>query len=103
MENLICHTANCEHNIKSRCIAGIINISEKGVCTSKIKRDGGILAQTFADIEAAEDFGILDSNHTSVTCQSLKCVHNDVGVCTAGHIVVDDALIRTKCITRTKA
>lgn len=102
MDNLICHTANCEHNVKSRCIAGIVNVSESGVCTSKLKREGGILAQTFADIEAAEDFGILNSNNSTVTCASLKCVHNESGVCSADHIVVEDGLIKTKCYTRTK-
>ncbi|MEG1612568.1 MAG: DUF1540 domain-containing protein [Clostridia bacterium] len=103
MDNLICHTANCEHNIKSRCIAGIINVSGKGVCTSKIKRDGGVLAQTFADIEASEDFNILDSNNTVVSCQSMNCVHNETGVCSAGHIIVDDGLFKTHCYTRTKS
>ena len=44
MDNIICHTVNCEHNVKSRCVAGIVNITEKGVCASKIKREGGILA-----------------------------------------------------------
>ncbi len=100
MENLICHTANCEHNIKSRCIAGIINVSEKGVCTSKIKREGGVLAQTFADIEASEDFNVFDNNETVVSCQSTKCVHNDTGVCSCGQITVDDGIFKTKCFTK---
>lgn len=71
MDNIICHTVNCEHNVKSRCVAGIVNITEKGVCASKIKREGGILAQTFADIEAAEDFGT-GNIENSVTCASVN-------------------------------
>ncbi len=102
MDNLICHTNNCEHNIKSKCVAGIVNISESGVCNSKIKREGGILAQTFADIEASEDFGVLETTSNAVTCASMKCVHNEAGMCVADHIVVEDGLVRTKCFTRTK-
>lgn len=100
MDNLICHTANCEHNVKSRCIAGIINISDSGTCTSKMKRAGGVLAQTFADIEASEDFGILDSNKTNVTCDCVKCMHNESRICAADHIVVEDGFVRTKCFTK---
>lgn len=102
MENLICHTANCEHNIKSRCTAGIINVDAKGICTSKVKREGGVLAQTFADIEAAEEMSVLDTNESIVSCQSMRCVHNNSGTCSAGHIVVDDGLAKTKCFTRTR-
>lgn len=101
MDNLICHTSNCEHNVKSRCIAGIVNISETGACTSRMKREGGVLAQTFADIEAAEDFGVNSGRDTAVTCQSVKCVYNETGVCSADHIVVEDGLVKTKCFTRT--
>ena len=102
MENLICHTANCEHNVKSRCLAGIISVSGKGECLSKVKRDGGILAQTFSDIEAGEDFAVLDSYDTSVHCDSTKCMYNDKGMCSAEHIVVDDGILKTKCRTKTK-
>ena len=99
MDNIICHTVNCEHNVKSRCVAGIVNITEKGVCASKIKREGGILAQTFADIEAAEDFGT-GNIENSVTCASVKCAYNSDGVCSAAHIVVEDGLSKTRCFTR---
>lgn len=102
MDNLICHTANCEHNVKSRCRAGIIDVNEKGVCKTKVKREGGVIAQTFADIEAAEDYGILDENATSVHCDSLNCKHNRATVCCADHIIVDDGLRKTKCVTREK-
>ena len=67
MDNLICHTNNCEHNVKARCTAGIVNVSEKGVCTSKIKREGGVLAQTFADIAAAEAFRLHAATENNVT------------------------------------
>lgn len=101
MENLICHTSNCEHNIKSKCLAGIISVDEKGNCLTRVKRDGGILSQTFADIEAAEDFDILDVNGTSVHCECEKCVHNENTQCYADHILVDDTLLKTKCFTKT--
>ncbi len=100
MDNLICHTVNCEHNVKSRCLAGIVSISNKGVCNSKIKREGGILAQTFADIEASEDFGVERMENT-VACASDNCVFNSRGVCSADHIVVEDGITKTRCFTRT--
>lgn len=35
MDNIICHTVNCEHNVKSRCVAGIVNITEKACAPAK--------------------------------------------------------------------
>ena len=102
MENLICHTENCEYCVKSRCLAGMVSISPSGVCKTKSKRSGGLLEQTFADIEAGEDFGILDSNETAVHCESCDCKYNRGMLCFADHIVVDDGLLKTKCQTRSK-
>ena len=102
MENLICHTENCEYCVKSRCLAGMVSISPSGVCKTKSKRSGGMLEQTFADIEAGEDFGILDSNETAVHCESCDCKYNRGMLCFADHIVVDDGLLKTKCQTRSK-
>lgn len=55
MEKINCATSNCEHNIKGVCLAGVISIGENAKCLSRIKREGGPLAQNFADVEAGED------------------------------------------------
>ena len=99
MDNIICHTVNCEHNVKSRCVAGIVNITEKGVCASKIKREGGILAQTFSEIEAAEDFGT-GTIENSVTYAAVKCAYNSDGVCTADQIDIKHGTTQPKCFHR---
>ncbi|HPD02132.1 MAG TPA: DUF1540 domain-containing protein [Eubacteriales bacterium] len=101
MKNLICHTNNCEHNIKSRCTAGIITISDHARCLSKIRRDGGILAQAFADVEAGADFDMMSAVETAVQC-NFDCVHNSKHRCTLDHITVDDTIRGTICKTRIK-
>ena len=53
MEQLKCKTVNCQHNLKNHCNAPVIGIDEKGRCASKLKRVGGALEQTFAELEAA--------------------------------------------------
>ena len=56
MEQLKCTTANCIHNLKSHCNATGIGVDAKGACATKMKRAGGALEQTFAELEAAEEF-----------------------------------------------
>lgn len=99
MKNLVCHTGNCEHNIKCRCIAGLITVSEKGKCLTKTKRDGGALAQAFADVEAGADFEMVSGADCAVQCNAL-CIHNKNNVCTCEHITVDDTMTGTKCKSR---
>lgn len=99
MKNLICHTANCEHNIKCRCTAGLVSVGERGKCLTKAKRDGGALAQAFADVEAGADFDMVAGTECAVQCNAL-CVHNNHNVCTCERITVDDTLAGTKCKSR---
>jgi hypothetical protein len=64
-----------------------------------MRREGGVLAQAFADVEAGADYDIMTPNDSIVRCDA-RCVFNGDGVCSAEHIVVDDALLLTKCRTR---
>ncbi len=98
MKEIDCKTSNCEHNVKCKCLAGIIAVGESAKCMSRIKRDGGALAQSFADVEAGEEFSSEDLD-CIVQC-SAECKHNRNGICSAEKIDVDDVLFGTKCQTR---
>lgn len=99
MLQLKCTTANCQHNLKCHCNAGIISITEKAQCDSKIKRAGGALEQTFKDMEASSEF--LNDAPSVVQC-TAQCVYNKNNRCTASSILVHDILLNTKCATRIK-
>lgn len=101
MKKILCHTANCEHNLKNTCFAGVISIGENAKCDSKIKRDGGVLAQAFADVEASEELDKLSNTEAIVQCDA-DCIYNRDNVCTCDEIVVDDKMLSTKCKTRIK-
>ena len=79
MLQLKCTTSNCQHNLKNHCTARIILINEKGICDTKIKRAGGALEQTFAELEAAEEF--LSDAPDVVQCIA-NCVYNKTTVAT---------------------
>lgn len=100
MTELKCKTKNCEHNLKEICHAAIIQVGENGTCRSKIKRSGGILEQTFAEIEAANE---IDSTprENYVACEAV-CVYQENHLCKAGRIQLSDTMVtvRTKCDTR---
>ena len=98
MKEINCTTSSCEHNVKCKCLAGVIAIGDNAKCLSKIKRDGGALAQSFADVEAGEDF-FGESTEVVVQC-TADCALNHNGMCTAEKIDVDDVLFGTKCKTR---
>lgn len=98
MKEIKCKTASCEHNIKCTCLAGIIAVGENAKCLSRLKRDGGALAQSFADVEAGEEF-FGDKTDSIVQC-SAECALNANGLCSAETIDVEDALFGTKCKTR---
>lgn len=100
MTNLTCTTSNCEHNVKSKCTAGVVSIAENGKCLSKVKREGGILAQTFADVEASEEFGAMETNECSIQCSSGGCKFNQNNICTCNNIEVGDGITGTKCHSR---
>lgn len=98
MKEINCKTSNCEHNVKCKCLAGIIAVNESGKCLSRIKRDGGALAQSFADVEAGEEF-FGETAESIIQC-SASCAFNSGGVCSCDKITVDDALFGTKCKSR---
>lgn len=99
MNQLKCTTTNCQHNLKCHCNAGIIGIDEKAICSSRIKRAGGALEQTFAELEASEEF--LSDAPGVVQCDA-DCVYNRDRRCAATSILVSDQMLRTKCATRIK-
>ncbi len=99
MTNCKCTTSNCIHNLKCHCNAGVVTIDDRGLCDTKLKRAGGALEQTFAEIEAGDDF--IPDNPLSIEC-TADCIYNKDKKCTAGAIYVSDSFARTKCQTRQK-
>ena len=99
MMQLKCTTANCQHNLRCHCNAGLIAVDEKGVCDSKIKRAGGALEQTFKEMEAGDEF--LNDAPSVVRCYA-DCIYNDKGHCSATSLLVSDKFLSTKCQTRIK-
>lgn len=67
------------------------------MCDSKIKRAGGTLEQTFAELEAADD--MLQDAPETVRCDA-DCLYNSDNKCCASSILVSDTVFRTKCKTR---
>lgn len=100
MKGLRCTTANCEHNKCEHCLAGVVDINEKGVCKSKIKRDGGALAQLFDNYESATAFDFTE-NENIVQC-AADCIYNLNSECTRERLLVEDGVIKTKCADRRK-
>ena len=101
MEDLRCTTSNCEHNIRKHCTAGIINVSQTATCHTKIKREGSVLAQQFAEMEAASEMGNIEKESVFVQCDAT-CKYNENHTCMAEGITVADSFFSTKCMTREK-
>ena len=101
MKEIICETSSCEHNLKCRCMAGIISVGDGAKCLSRIKREGGALAQSFADVEAGEEFHGADRD--SIVQCSAECALNTGGLCSAEKITVRDKLFSAKCKSRIAA
>ena len=99
MEQLKCKTVNCRHNLKGHCNAGVIGMDEKARCMTKMKRLGGALEQTFAELEAADD--MLADAPAIVQCDA-ECIYNHERRCTATSILVKDKMFKTLCATRIK-
>lgn len=97
MEQLKCTTTNCIHNLCSHCNATVVGVDDKGRCATKMKRAGGALEQTFAELEAAEEF--LSDAPAIVNCDA-ECIYNKDGRCGASSIYVKDSFFKTKCDTR---
>ena len=100
MKKINCSTSNCEHNLKNRCMAGVISVSDNARCISRIKREGGALAQNFADIEAGGD--IYEKDMEALVQCSAECVFNNNGLCANNSIDVRDTAFSTKCRTYEK-
>jgi hypothetical protein len=98
MKSINCETSNCEHNIKCKCLAGIISVGDNAKCKSRLRREGGALAQSFADVEAGEEF--YGEVHDSVVQCASPCALNSSGICSAETIDVKDVITGTKCKTR---
>lgn len=98
MKLINCETSNCEHNLKCQCLAGVVSIGDNARCLSRIKREGGSLAQSFADVEAGEDF--FDEKSDCIVQCSAVCAFNNAGICANEKIDVRDGLFATKCKTR---
>jgi hypothetical protein len=77
----------------------MIGVSDTAVCDTKIKRAGGALEQTFAELEAGEEF--LSEAPAVVQCEA-ECLYNTDKKCTAHSLLVADSVFRTKCKTRIK-
>ncbi len=102
MEKNSCSTSNCEHNLKGVCLAGVISIGDNAKCMSRIKREGGALAQNFADVEAGDDIYEKDLE-SLVQCSAGECAFNSNGLCANSRIEVKDTAFSTKCKTYMKA
>jgi len=70
-------------------------------CHTKIKREGSILAQQFAEMEAASEMSEIEKESVFVQCDAA-CKYNDKHTCTADGITVADSFFSTKCMTRVK-
>ena len=99
MEQLKCKTVNCRHNLKCHCNAGVIGMDEKGRCMTKMKRPGGALEQTFAELEAADE---MLSDEPAIVQFDADCIYNRERKCSATSILVKDKLFKTACMTRIK-
>ena len=104
MKGLKCTTTNCEYNHGYHCKAGVINISSRGVCTTKIKREYGALGQAFQNraegFEAAEDFDYSKNEDVLIQCDSSKCMYNKDALCRSSVVTVGNGIVRTRCFTK---
>ncbi|MFA6867349.1 MAG: DUF1540 domain-containing protein [Clostridia bacterium] len=99
MLQLKCTTSNCQHNLKGHCNAGIISVNDKGICESKMKRAGGMLEQTFKELEASDEF--LSDAPNLIQCKA-DCVFNKDNKCHADSIMLSDKMLNVKCVSRMK-
>ena len=100
MKGLRCTTANCEYNRNLHCTAIAVDISPRAVCNTKMKREGGMLAQVFENFEAANE---LDVEYKDVTVHcDAECLYNINRVCGRDSITVEDGIVSTKCFSRKK-
>ena len=99
MDNLKCTTSNCEFNIRNHCNAKVIDISEKGVCTTRIKRKGGAYAQALAEFEFSDELFAPTAGDPSIICNATACEFNSEHTCKRDSLLIGDSLIKTKCFS----
>lgn len=102
MKNLKCTTSNCEFNVRNHCNAKIVDITEKGVCSTRIKRKGGAYAQAIAEFELSDELFPSTPLDTAVMCNAKKCAYNNGHACTRDSLLVGDSIIKTKCFSMKK-
>ena len=102
MQNLKCTTCNCEFNIRNHCNAKVIDLNEKAVCTTRIKRKGGAYAQAVAEFEFSDELFAPRADEPAVICNMTSCAHNKDRACTRETILIGDSLIKTKCFSAKK-
>ena len=102
MKGLKCTTTNCEYNHGYHCKAGVINVSKRGTCLTKVKREYGALGQSFANqaYEASEDFDYSKNEDVLIQCDSCKCMYNKEHQCRSSVVTVGNGLVKTKCFTK---
>lgn len=100
MKGLRCTTSNCEYNRNTHCTAISVDISSRAVCNTKMKREGGILAQVFENFEASTELDY-EFQDVAVKC-SADCLYNVNRLCGRDSITVEDGFINTKCFSRKK-
>lgn len=101
MTKIECYTENCEYNLCNICNADVVNFDDKGNCLTKEKRAGGVLAQSFADIEAGEDFNLANCT-CDIKCENESCCFNCSCSCNNDNIKVDDGILKTNCVSKQK-
>ncbi len=102
MKGLNCTTTNCEFNRNGKCTAISVEISNRGICNTKMKRDGGMLSQMFESFETAGELeDIANPKDVVVRCDA-NCLYNVNRICGRENINVEDSLISTKCFSRKK-
>lgn len=100
MKGLKCTTCNCEHNVNCHCLAGIINIDDHAVCTTKQKRSMGILEQNKVNLEAGKDFSFEENDDVFIVCDTLDCQYNKNHSCSSPIVNIQDCILKTKCKTK---
>ena len=102
MQNLKCTTCNCEFNLRNHCNARVVDINEKFVCTTRIKRKGGAYAQAVAEFEFSDELFNLSATEPAVICNATNCIHNKDRSCMRETLLIGDSLIKTKCFSAKK-
>lgn len=100
MKGMKCTTSNCEFNRACHCNAGVINVSKKGVCNTKQKRQYGVIQQNSINIEAAKDFDFEQNRELLIQCDNCDCVYNRNRLCSSEIVNMGDGLMKTKCFTK---